>query len=283
MGVAFAGHVLGRPKIGRLIMRLYADENTVLSNVLAGDSIDIATRFTLCFEHITVLRQQGWEGTRGTVAMGEPGAPVIAVFQFRPEYLKTPAILDLRVRKALAHASDLEAIVHGVYDGQGQAPYTFVPRGEPSFAEVDRAITKHPYDPRRAEQYLHEAGLSRDREGFFADRAGERFAPDYRTTANVLTSKANAIVVDGWRRMGIDAQMSTLPAALDRDAQVRATFPAIATIGISSPELFASSEIMAPERRWYTPTYVHTLRLTGPDVGIAGTTSHWNIHEWELR
>jgi peptide/nickel transport system substrate-binding protein len=335
VGVAFAGHALGRPKINRIIMRLFADENTVLSNMLAGDNIDITTRFTLRFEHILVLRQRQWEGTRGTVAMGEPGAPVTVVFQFRPEYLKTPDILDLRVRKALAHASDLEAVVDGVYDGQGQAPYTFVSRSEPYYAEVDRAITKHPYDPRRAEQYLHEAGLSRDREGFFADRAGERFDPDYRTTANVLTSKANAIVVDGWRRMGIDAQMSTLAAALDRDSQVRATFPAIATIGSSGPELFASSEIMTPERRWagqnrggwshrefdrlldaynatldpterrrhmvnlarlvsdevpaimiyyaYTPTYVYTLRLTGPDVGIAGTTSHWNIYDWELR
>jgi peptide/nickel transport system substrate-binding protein len=335
VGVAFAEHVLGRPKIGRIIMRLFADENTVLSNMLAGDSIDIATRFTLRFEHVVVLRQRQWDASKGVIAMGEPGAPVSVVFQFRPEYIKTPEILDLRVRKALSHASDLEAVVQGLYEGVGQAPSTFVSRAEPYYADVDRAIIKYPYDPRRTEQYLQEAGLRRDREGFFVSRGGDRFAPDYRTTANVLTSKANAIVVDGWRRMGVDAQMSTLPAALDRDTQVRATFPAIATIGTSGPDLFASSEIMTPERRWagqnrggwshpefdrlleaynstldrvernrhmvnlaklvsdevpgimiyygYIPTYVYVAGLVGPDVGVAGTTPHWNIYDWELR
>src|SRR5207253_6366357 len=36
-GEAFDGHVLGRPKIDRVILRIFSDENTVLAAVLAGD------------------------------------------------------------------------------------------------------------------------------------------------------------------------------------------------------------------------------------------------------
>jgi len=249
-GVAFDGHVLGRSKIGRLIMRIYADENVVLSTIVAGGTIDISTRFTLRFEHALVLKRQ-WEAAgHGTLDMGGGTAPVSIVFQFRPEFLKSPELLDVRVRRALAHAMDKEAIVEGLYEGVGDVPDTWVLRSEPYFSEVDRAITKYPYDPRRSDQLLQEAGLTRDREGFFAGRSGERFAPPYLTTANLLTTKANTIAVEAWRRAGIDAQLSTLPAALDRDLQARHTFPGIATIGTSSPDMFPSIEIGTPDKRW---------------------------------
>jgi peptide/nickel transport system substrate-binding protein len=335
VGVAFDGHVLGRPKIGRIIMRLFADENTALASVLAGATIDITTRFTLRFEHAMVLKRE-WEAAgRGVVLMGQPSAPVSNVFQFRREFQRTPELLDVRVRKALAHAMDRQAIVDGLYDGVGEVPDTFVSRGEPYYNELDRNISKYPHDPRRAEQYLEEAGLTKDRAGFFSNRAGERFAPEHQTTANVLTSKANTIVDEGWRRLGIDVQPSVLPAAQDRDLQVRHSFPGIATVGTSAADQWPSSEIGTPEKRWagqnrggwshpdydrlwdgyhssldrtersrhmvglakivseevpglflyyaFMPTYTHISALRGPDVGSSGTTSHWNIHEWELR
>jgi peptide/nickel transport system substrate-binding protein len=51
--IAFEGHVLGRPRIERVVIRLVADENIMLTNLLAGE-IDIATRFTPRFEHAEV-------------------------------------------------------------------------------------------------------------------------------------------------------------------------------------------------------------------------------------
>lgn len=249
-GVAFDGHVLGKPKISRLIMRIFADENAVLAAVMAGGTIDISTRFTLRFEHAMVLKRQ-WEAAgQGVVDMGRGTAPVTIVFQFRPDYQKTPELLDLRVRRGLAHAMDKEAIVEGLYDGVGEIPDTFLLRSEPFYADVDRSLAKYPHDPRRVDQHLEEAGLTKDRSGFFVNRAGARFNPDYLTTANVLTTKANTITVEAWRRLGIDAEMATLPAALDRDLQARHTFPGIGTIGSSSPDLFPSNEIGTPEKRW---------------------------------
>lgn len=250
-GVAFDGYVFGRPKIGRIVMRVMADENAVLATLLAGGVVDLATRFTLRFEHALVLKRE-WEAAgKGRVLMGSVNAgghPMI--FQFRPEFLKTPELRDLRVRKALAHTVNRQAIVDGFYEGIGEYPDTFVSRGEPYYSELDRALTKYPYDPRRTEQYLEEAGLTKDREGFFASRTGERFTPDYQTLAGTVFERGQAIIAETWRRAGISAQTSVLPAAQVRDLEARHTFPGIGTLGTMAADLFPSGEIGTPEKRW---------------------------------
>lgn len=251
VGVAFDGYVFGRPKIGRIIMRVMADENTVLAALLAGGTIDIATRFTLRFEHALTLKRE-WEGAgKGHVLMGSANAgghPM--VFQFRPEYLKTPELRDLRVRRALAHAVDKQALVDGFYEGEADYPDTFVSRGEPFYADLDRVLTKYPYDPRRTEQLMEEAGLTKDRDGFFANRSGERFSPDYQTLAGTVFERGQAIISEGWRRAGIAAPTSVLPAAQVRDLEARHTFSGISTLGTMAADLFPTSETGTPEKRW---------------------------------
>ncbi len=250
VGVASDQYVLGRPRISRLIMRIIQDENTALSNVLAG-SIDIATRFTLRFEQGIVLKRDWAAQGKGIVIMSEGTMPPIsAIFQFRLEYQKTPELLDLRVRKALLYAVDKKAVLDGLYGGEGIAPDTFVTRDQPFYADLDRIITKYPYVPRQAEQLLGEAGLTRGADGFLVTRAGQRFAPDHRTSANQLTAQSNTIIDAQWRQLGIDVQPSVLPAGQDRDLLTRHTFPGIDTVGTSAADLFSSTEIGTPEKRW---------------------------------
>jgi peptide/nickel transport system substrate-binding protein len=228
--VAFDGHVLGRPRIERIVMRLMSDENAVLTNMLAGN-FDVATRFTLRFEHATVLKRE-WAAAGRSGVFQWAGANIHPIiFQFRPEYVKTPELLDVRVRKALAHASDRQALVDALFDGEGQVPQTFVAPEEPFYPEVDRSIVKYPYDPRRTEQLMLEAGFMKDREGFFANAAGVRFQPEYQTLAATVFERAQTIVAETWRRAGIDNRTSVLPAAQIRDNQVRATFPSISALG----------------------------------------------------
>jgi ABC-type transport system substrate-binding protein len=63
-------------------------------------------------------------------------------------------MLDLRVRQAIAHTVDKQALSDGVFDGQATIADTFVSPDMPYFAELDRALTKYPFDPRRAEQLM---------------------------------------------------------------------------------------------------------------------------------
>jgi peptide/nickel transport system substrate-binding protein len=252
--IAFDGHALGRPKIDRIAARLVADENTVLSGVLSG-AIHVATSITLRLEHAQVLNRE-WAVTKGgTVAMG-PARLVGSIVQFRPDYQKTPALLDVRVRKALVHAVDRQALNDGILDGLSINPVTYVNPAAPYYAEVDRALVKYPYDPRRTEQLMTDAGFTRDREDFFAYANGERFRPDYQVLTGTTFERGGAITTDVWRRAGIETQYQVLPAVQVRQNEVRNTFPGMSTPGGISvteravAEFFTSEQIGAPGNGW---------------------------------
>ncbi len=250
-GTAFDGHALGRPKIDRILVRIMNDENAALTRLLAGEA-DYAEGFLLQFEHGLILQREWAPTGKGTVLIW-PDATSNHAIQFRPEYQKSPPLLDLRVRRAMAHSIDRQAINEGTFDGQGIISETFVMPQAPYYAEVDHAITKYPYDPRRTEQLMNEAGLSKDAEGVYS-RGAERFRPDYWITAGTQSERAAAIIAESWRRSGIDVQPFVLSLTAGRDNEVRATFPGMTQIGLSSREEtvdnFLSSQIGTPANRW---------------------------------
>lgn len=248
-GMAFEGHALGRARIDRVVMRIIGDENSTLSNVLAG-AVDFTADFTLRVEHGLVLRREWAAAQRGTVLFKRSG-PVTLIAQMRPEYVEHPAQLDAPVRRALAHALDRAGLNDGLFEGQGFVDETLVPVAEAYFSDVDRAIAKYPYNPGRAEELMAEAGFSKDRGGFFADPSGVRFTTDVRVTAGPEFERAQAIVVDGWRRAGIEAKGSVLPAAQARDVEARQTFPGLASRGggLTEGDLI-SAAIGSAANRW---------------------------------
>jgi peptide/nickel transport system substrate-binding protein len=250
-GAAFAGHALGRPRIDRILVRIMNDENAALTRLLAGEA-DYAEGFLLQLEHGLILQRE-WEPTnRGTVLIW-PDATSGQAVQFRPEYQKSPPFLDVRVRRAISHAVDRPGVDEGVFDGKAGVLETFVTPQAPYYADVDRAISKYPYDPRRTEQLMNEAGLTKDGEGYFA-RGGERFRPDYWITAGTQSERAGAIITETWRRAGIDAQPFVLSLAAGRDNEVRATFPGMTQVGLSvrpeTIENYLPSQIGTPANRW---------------------------------
>lgn len=251
-GVAFDGHALGRPKIDRITIRVFNDENTTLTNVLA-DNLDYSMDFTLRFEHAQVLKRD-WESIGKGLVLVWPSTTVGSVVQFRPEYQHSPPLFDVRVRRALAHSIDRQAMNDGVFDGQGLVSETFVNPAMPYAGEAERAITKYPYDPRRTEALLTEAGLAKDREGLFASPSGERFRPDFWVTAGSQYERHQAIMVESWRRAGIDAQPFQLSVVAGRDNETRATFPGLTQIGITATEdnmeNFITAQIGTAANRW---------------------------------
>ena len=249
---AFAGHAVGQPKIDRLVIRLVPDENTALSNILA-ENVTLATDFTLRYEHASVLKREWGANRRGAVQLYY-STRHYSFFQFRPDYLKTPALMDLRVRKAMAHSVDRQVLNDGLFQGEGFMTETWVPPMYPYFAEVDRTVTKYPYDPRQTERLMNEAGFSKDREGFYACVSGERFRPDFWVEQGSQFEKELVILQATWASSGIDVNPYVLPAAQVGDNQARATFPGMATPSITANErslnYFTSSQIGSPNNRW---------------------------------
>src|SRR5690606_3565310 len=62
---------------------------------------------------------------------------------------------DPRVRQAVAHAIDREAIVQAILGGTGETAINFLP---PVVFGYTEDVQLYPYDPERAQQLLAEAG-----------------------------------------------------------------------------------------------------------------------------
>lgn len=222
--VAYDWHVLGRPKIDRVVVRFSSDENTNLASLLAGD-VQIATDRSIRFEQAQVLKER-W-GTAGGVAILTPGQPRFIFVQLRPEMANPASLVDVRVRRALAHGINRQAINDGLFQGEGTVAETLMPPSTPYFAELDRTITRYAYDPRRVEQLMGDAGLSKDREGLFSTARGERFGLGFMVENGAQNERDMAIMENTWRGAGIDVRPTVMNATQLRDAQLRATFPGL--------------------------------------------------------
>jgi peptide/nickel transport system substrate-binding protein len=252
-GVAFDGHALGRPKIDRVIIRVIGDENTTLSNMLA-ENVHFTARLSMRFEHAMVLKREWASNKRGSFEL-DPSPTVAAGIQQRPDYLKSPPLTDLRVRRALAHTVDKEGMKEGLFEGEGIPADTIVSPLQPYYRDVDRAITKYPMDARRAEQLMIEAGFAKDSGGTFASASGERFQPPIWVTSGPLFERQVQIMVDTWQRAGIDAQPYVIPVAETRDNSTRVLFPGMLSHGISTNErqgleTLTSIQIPTATNRW---------------------------------
>lgn len=246
---AFNGHALGRPKIDHLILRIFGDENTVLSNVLAG-AVQFTADFTLRFEHAQVLKRD-WEAAgKGRVVFKASGA-VSNSIQLRPEYAGDPGLLDPRVRQAMAFAIDRETLNSGLFQGQGFTSEDPIPKGVAYHETIDRAFVQHPYDPRRAAQLMRDAGFNQVQEGFFTHPDGRRFSIEYRAIAGPEFERSQALLIDTWKRSGFEVTSAILPANLVRDLESMHTFSGLATRGGGLQErTFSSAETGTSANRW---------------------------------
>jgi peptide/nickel transport system substrate-binding protein len=260
-GVAFDGHVLGRPKIDRIVVRFMPDENTVLSNMLAG-SIEFASDRTLRYEQAATLKNDWDPRGAGTVILSAV-QPRFADAQLRPEYANPSAILDLRVRQALAHAIDRQMVNDGIFNGTGVISDMPITNRASYYAELDRQFPHRAHDVRRTEQLMAEAGYTKAADGFFASATGERLTPGYLQEIGAQTERETALVTASWRSAGFDFQISALAASQLRDTQARSTFPTIHTTamapmfrsGEKNLEQFTTAQIGSAANRWRGNNY----------------------------
>lgn len=250
--VAFDRHVLGRPRIDRIEVRFKSDMNSVLASMLAGE-IHLAADNALSLEQVVTLKRE-WEplGAGGFILI--PSLWRATAFQLRPEFANPSAILDLRVRKALAHTVDKQVLTETVYHGMEPVSDFMISPSSRWGSAAARGIVPYAYDAQRAEELMREAGFARGNDGFYRSPTGARFTAELKTTAAPNWEAEMTIMAAEWRRSGFDIQDAVLPQARAQDAEVRMTFPAMFTSTTSLGErallLYSIAEIPRAENRW---------------------------------
>ncbi len=250
--VAFGGHVWGPPRIDRVVVRFIADSNAVLASLLSGE-VHLSIRSAIEVPQGVYLRGE-WAQRSGGSVLIIPSYWRRGDLQHRPEYVSPASMVDVRVRRAIAHAIDRQALNQGVFEGEAIIADSVIPPFVPYFADAERAIAKYPYDPRRSESLMGEAGWIKGPDGVFANATG-RFSLDLRVNASLEGGTELAITGDGLRQAGFDVQEVAVPRALQRDGQLRSTFSAIYLGGGGLGEKdtmpnMVSSTIPSPLNHW---------------------------------
>ncbi|MBM2809820.1 MAG: hypothetical protein HW416_579 [Chloroflexi bacterium] len=246
----FDGYVLGAPKIARIRLRFSVDQNVVMASLLAGEA-HVAMDGSI--PQVPEALTQQWARTNAGRVFSSPTSWQEVVFQLRPEFANPRVTLDLRVRKAIAHAVDKQAVSDALYNGQGVFSDTPVWTGSEWGAALDNSIPTYPFDLRASEGLMNQVGFSKGADGFFRGPDG-RLSLELAITESPDSVRQILIMADGLRAAGLSIEQRVIPRALAQDAEVRATFPSMQVVGVGLGEIalnsLASTQIAAPATRW---------------------------------
>ena len=126
-----------------------------------------------------------------------------------------PLFSDVRVRRALLHAIDREAMVQNLFKGEKVVSHLPLSRVRKSYKKALAASTVYKYDPERAKKLLAEAGWKPGSDGVLANAKGERMEFEFRVTAERRDhEQAQAIIADYWKKIGVRTNIKNMPNRL---------------------------------------------------------------------
>jgi peptide/nickel transport system substrate-binding protein len=252
---AFDAHALGRPKIDRMRVTWNQDFNATLATLLAGDA-DISADDSIRVDQGLVLEQQ-WKAREAGTVQYRPQLPRLVQVQHRAEYANPQAVRDVRVRRALTHAMDKPAINESLFQGKGLTSDSLIYPTLSYYALVDQAVAKYPYDLRRTDQIMAEAGFTKDGSGSYLAPGGAKLNFELRNIQSAQNDSERAIIADGWRRAGMEVEENVFNPSQTNDGQTLGTFRSLSITsaqavaeGLNLDE-YTSKSASRPETRWF--------------------------------
>jgi peptide/nickel transport system substrate-binding protein len=200
---AYDGFPEGRAKTRRLVWRFLLDSSALQAAVLAGQ-LDVTTvpNF-LSTEQMAQIERRNPQITTHYL----PGLNWNHILlNLENEWLR-----DKRVRQALAHAIDREALVRL---GARPTPvaHTYLPPGHEGHHP---RVAQYDYNPARARQLLIDAGFAPGPDGVLRDRNGSRLELTFMTTAGFPPrERIQLIVKDQLGAVGIEVKIDNRPASV---------------------------------------------------------------------
>lgn len=215
------------PRLDRVTWLITSDNNATLLKFLSGETHVLSP---VRPEQVDLLRRRAGPAGFDLHDVGPSLATHYLTFNLNPGRAKDgrpfvepwlrDRFEDVRVRRAVSHAIDREALVRTALLGRGHPLYCFV---GPANRAWYHPCTRYQHDPGRARALLGEAGLAdRDGDGIREDATGRPLAfsliTNVENTARVAA--ANTIQAD-LARVGVRVDVKPIPfsALLDRFAK----------------------------------------------------------------
>lgn len=191
-------YILGRPKVDQVELRFMADAQAIVAGVLAGEiHVTVGGQSPVTPADSVELKKQ-WSGGRvlSTLSGSSPILPQL----LNPQ----PAIVgNVQFRRALSHAINRQEIADSILAGTVPPQHGNVDLNHPAGPELDRALVKYQYDPRRATQMIQSLGYTQGGEGVFRDATGQELTfPIRGVTGNPQDVALGLTVIDYWKQVG---------------------------------------------------------------------------------
>lgn len=179
----------GKPYLDRIVFRIVPDAAARAALLETGQA-QYAPYSPVPLSDVARLR------ALPGLAVETRGYEWISPWLFLEFNLRKPELQDRRVRQAIAHAINRDIIAKTVWHGFGKPAVSTVPSSLTRFHNPD--VPKYPFDVRKAEALLDEAGFRRGADGmrFALSHDYLPYGDDYRRTGEYVRQAL--------RRVGID-------------------------------------------------------------------------------
>jgi len=150
------------------------------------------------------------ENVDGVGTKSTPGSRYY-LMNFHPS---DPLLADVRTRQAIAHAIDRDALLAGLFGGQGNVESCIF---HPSLPEYDASLTGYAYDPEQAKQMLSEVGWTdTDGDGILEATGvagvddGTKFVLELGTMSTPIYIHYNEMLQQFLKVVGIDSTINSM-------------------------------------------------------------------------
>jgi peptide/nickel transport system substrate-binding protein len=186
-----AGYWGAPAKLGRVEFKVIPDATTRALE-LRKQSADIAINSLVADTVVTLQRDPD------LTVMQSPGSN----YAYIALNLRDPILKDVRVRRAIAYAINIEPIIHYLLRDEARPAYSILP---PQHWAYDGEVARYSHDPERARKLLDEAG--------YPETNGVRFHITMKTSTEESTRLLAAVFQQQLREVGIALEIRSFESA----------------------------------------------------------------------
>lgn len=189
---AFEDYYAGRPCLDRIFVR-FGDQNTMLAALLNAE-VDIAQ-----------VPINSVESVKGQENIELKVVDTLS-FQYLGVNLRNPILANKKIRLAIAHAINRQAIVNGLLQGYGVVLNTIFPTNHWAYPDEVQSIA---YEVERARELLTEAGWELQGDVRVKDGQELRFTL-YYPTGNLVRERSAPLIQANLRVVGIQVELQAM-------------------------------------------------------------------------
>jgi peptide/nickel transport system substrate-binding protein len=192
-----------QPQFDRIIVRVVENTAAMEANLVSGSLDMISGELGLSLDQAISFDKRHGDKYRVLYQSG-------LIYEHIDLNLDNPILADVRVRRALVHAIDRQAISAQLFAGRQPAATSNVNPLDKVFA---KDISGLDYDPKTAAQLLRDAGWGTMKNGVRVNAGGDTLSLEFMTTAGNRTRElVQQVLQSQWKALGIQVKIINQPA-----------------------------------------------------------------------